>query len=157
MPAKYTRGLSLADRFWAKVEYDKAGCWLWTASLSEDGYGYFGVHEVDGWRMRKAHRIAYQLAYGPIPEGVRVLHTCDDPRCVNPEHLFLGTQTDNMRDMAAKGRGVYRARLTAEQVRTIRARYAAGGVTQRELGAEYGLTPMGIGHIIRHQTWRNPP
>jgi hypothetical protein len=93
---------SIADRFWSKV--DKApssnGCWLWTATKDRRLYGRFWN---DGNRFG-AHRTAWELTRGPIPPGLYVLHHCDTPPCVNPEHLFIGTQTDNMRDMAAKGR-----------------------------------------------------
>jgi hypothetical protein len=169
MPRQYTPYRPLEERFWSKVDYDKAGCWLWTASLNEWGYGWFGVYDGERWRMRGAHRVAYELAFGPIPEGLRVLHTCDDPRCVNPEHLFLGDQFDNMRDMAAKGRGNLQQRprearfgeacnltkLTAERVREIRERYALGGVRQCDLAAEFGVSQGAVSLLIRRQTWRD--
>lgn len=104
-----TRG-SLADRFWAKVEKSD-GCWLWLASKFQHGYG---SATVDGGRRENAHRVAWRLIRGSIPKGMFVLHRCDNPACVNPDHLWLGTQTDNMRDCAAKGR-------TALQLRPWRA------------------------------------
>lgn len=87
------------QRFWNKVEKTD-GCWLWTASKNRQGYGYF---RFDG-KMMKAHRMAWLLVHGEIPEGMLVCHTCDNPSCVNPEHLWLGTNQDNQNDMNAKGR-----------------------------------------------------
>lgn len=92
------------QRFWAKV--DKRGleeCWLWTASLFRLGYGQFRAGPGQK-RNVLAHRFSYEVAHGPIPVGLCVMHTCDNRRCVNPAHLRLGTHTDNMRDCAAKGR-----------------------------------------------------
>jgi len=85
--------------FWAEVEKTD-GCWLWRAALSTNGYGQTSR---DGVQIR-AHRLAWELERGPIPVGLLVLHRCDVPTCVNPDHLFLGTNKDNSRDMAAKGR-----------------------------------------------------
>ena len=91
--------MDLEKRFWDKVE--KAGdCWLWIAGKFKQGYGSFYFKG----RHIKAHRMAWELTYGAIPEGKRVCHYCDNPSCTNPEHLFLGTQKDNIRDMMAKGR-----------------------------------------------------
>jgi len=88
-----------AARFEAHV--DKSGdCWKWTGPLSDGGYGKFSCGQV----KRRAHRVAYEMYVGPIPDGMHVLHRCDNPPCVNPTHLFLGTHLDNMRDMEAKGR-----------------------------------------------------
>lgn len=89
-------------RFWAKVDRTD-DCWTWTAATTGSGYGRFGHQNARGGWVA-AHRFAYELANGPIPDGMFVCHKCDNPPCVNPSHLFLGTHQDNMRDMDAKGR-----------------------------------------------------
>ena len=91
----------LEERFHEKYERIPFGaCWIWTAALDTDGYGMIAV----GNTPKPAHRIAWMLNNGPIPEGRHVLHTCDNPCCVNPNHLFLGTHSDNMKDASKKGR-----------------------------------------------------
>jgi hypothetical protein len=95
----------LAERFWAKV--DVAGpedCWVWTAALGSTGYGHLGGNRRRAQPDYKAHRLSWELHHGPIPEGLSVLHRCDNPPCVNPAHLFLGTQRDNVIDAVQKGR-----------------------------------------------------
>ena len=90
--------MRLTARFWPKV--DKSGaCWLWTAA-ARNGYGQLRV----GARIIQSHRVSWELHHGPIPEGLHVLHTCDNPSCVNPDHLWLGTHGENMADRDAKGR-----------------------------------------------------
>ena len=96
--------LALVDRFWSKVEKgDGAKCWLWTAAVNDAGYGIIGIGgRRDG--VERAHRLSWMLYHGPIPAGLVVCHRCDVPACVKPEHLFLGTLSDNHQDMRAKGR-----------------------------------------------------
>jgi hypothetical protein len=97
----------VAERFWEKV--DKSGdCWVWTASKQPAGYGKFVV--TKGSSPVNAHRLSYELEVGPIPNGMQILHRCDNPSCVRPSHLFPGTQSDNMQDMRAKGRWQYKPR-----------------------------------------------
>lgn len=93
------------ERFWTKVDKTpgfgpRGDCWLWTAGVGSTGYGQFGL----GGRMVKSHRVAYELEVGPIPTGMYVLHSCDEKRCVNPAHLRIGTQQENIHDMDSRGR-----------------------------------------------------
>ena len=105
----------LRERFWAKVARGGSiDCWEWQGHLTPKGYGqiYTGTY-IDGRRCIKgAHRVAWELQRGDIPAGMQVCHICDNPSCVNPAHLFLGTQKDNMQDMSCKGRGANQGRLS---------------------------------------------
>lgn len=180
--------------FWKRV--DKAssprGCWLWTGDKTNLGYGLF---RWDG-RKQGAHRVSWMLTRGDIPEGLEVCHNCpggDNPSCVNPDHLWLGTHAQNMADKEAKGRGVYPtgerngsrkrflqsfdpndpkhlpstspysnpgersalSKVTAAQVADIRARYAEGNITQRELATEHGLSQPQVSAIITFRSWKS--
>lgn len=97
------------ERFLAKIRIDESGCWIWTAGRNKLGYGRFGL--PGQYKTVQAHRFAYEQFYGPIPEGMFVCHHCDNPPCVNPEHLFVGTHVDNMKDMWSKGRGFNKNKL----------------------------------------------
>jgi hypothetical protein len=153
-------------RFWKHV--DKSGeCWLWTATRSSDGYGRVRVQRPKRTDLN-AHRVSWELAYGPIPSGQHVLHHCDNPPCVRPDHLFLGTNADNVADKVAKGRTAdtrgernHKAKLTAEQVAVIRAEWTAGAIGRpigrsktAELAERFGVTKSSIYHVARGWTWR---
>lgn len=112
---------SLEPRFWPKVQ-KTTGCWIWTANKTRRGYGLVGV--ASG-RSMSAHRASWTLAYGPIPDGLCVLHRCDNPSCVRPDHLFLGSNADNIADREAKGRTASgerngNARLSRDAIAEIR-------------------------------------
>ena len=145
------------DRFEEKYEPEpNTGCWLWTAAVNEDGYGYFGPGGRG--RMVKAHRFSYESHTGTIPDGAHVLHRCDVRCCVNPAHLFLGSHEDNMMDMANKRRASWgersaRAKLTEEQVHLIRAVYAEGQVSMRHLAGVFGVSYTTINHICGGKRW----
>ena len=136
----------VAERFWSKV--DRSGdCWLWTGARTDQGYGRFMLNR----KSRHAPRVAYELTVGPILGGLFVLHRCDNPPCVNPSHLFLGTNADNMIDAVRKGRSP-RTKLSMEQVREIRAA-AAAGVPKKRLARTYGVDPATIRWVIQRKSW----
>lgn len=155
------RGLAqrvpLAERFWAKVRKTD-GCWWWTGATVASGYGSVGVRS---YVTRPAHVVAYELATGqviPRGGGLYVCHHCDNRLCVRPGHLFLGTHTDNQRDMVAKGRHQHgerhaQARLTADDVQGIRRR-AAEGWSSKTIAAAYGVSRHHVGAIIAGRFWR---
>jgi hypothetical protein len=142
-------------RFWEKVD-QTSSCWEWTASRYHDGYGRF---QLDG-KSQSAHRVSWTLANGPIPDGECVLHTCDNPPCVRPSHLFLGTQQDNVDDMGAKGRkhdtsGAANpsAKITEEQARDIHRR-ASEGQPHKLIGKLHGLSRQQVGAIASGRHWK---
>jgi hypothetical protein len=149
----------LAERFLEKVVRTD-NCWGWTASRNPNGYGQIGGRDR---HLLLAHRVSYELFVGTIPDGMCVLHRCDNPSCTNPAHLRLGTKADNSRDMREKGRsrggGLWgeanpAAKLTAAQVRSIRIDLANGHAI-RAIARAYGRSQRCIQHIARGTHWRN--
>lgn len=145
----------VAVRFWAKTKVD-GGHVLWTARLDADGYGRFGFNRKN-W---KAHRVAWVLAHGPIPQGLFVLHTCRIRRCVALAHLYLGTERDNWEDMVADGTNPLRslprlagAKLSPDQVTAIRERVVDGEAHGR-IAVDYGVSRSTISLIATGATWR---
>jgi len=140
-------------RFWDKV--DKSGdCWIWTACCNKDGYGRFGIGRH---KTVLAHRHSYELEHGSIQASAHVLHKCDNPPCVNPAHLFIGDQVSNMLDRdqkgrVAKGEAAGPSKLSADQVREIRAR---ANEPRQVLADEFGMSLRGIGSIIARDNWRH--
>lgn len=154
-------------RFWQRV--DKNGpvhpvygqCWMWTGLRKGIWHGFFMVSR----QVIYVHRFSHELHVGPIPSGMCVLHRCDNPPCVNPAHLFLGTRVDNNLDREEKGRGGDhkgrrngRAKLTEDQVREVRERYCCpcpGHGNATALAREFGVTPSAIHFIGKGQHWRH--
>lgn len=148
----------IKHRFFAKVSKDKRRkCWLWTASTAGKGYGQF---RIPGTRRNVyAHRMSYELHKGPIPKGMMVCHSCDNPLCVNPDHLFLGDAWINLKDMASKGRHLYgernsQAKLTARRVHAIH-RAAERGDSQRKIAERFGIGQMTVCRILKGDRWRH--
>ena len=150
---------TLQERFWAKVHKTNT-CWKWTAAKTE-GYGVLG-----GPSRILAHRLSWIIHHGRIPKNLLVLHHCDNPSCVNPDHLFLGTAGDNLHDAMKKGRwspchgndlsgsANPNTHLTLEQVIAIRSEWIPRKVSKRILSEKYGVSLNTIDNIVRKQTWR---
>lgn len=149
------------ERFWEKVK--KGGrdeCWEWQACRSWNGYGKFGI----AYKTHYAHRVAWTLTRGSIPDDLHCCHSCDNKVCVNPRHLFLGTREDNMQDASRKGRmntprngGVNngRAKLTEEEVKEIR-ELVASGMTQQVIADAYGVCQGRVSRIHLGLAWARP-
>jgi DNA-binding XRE family transcriptional regulator len=152
--------------FWPKVDVRGPDeCWPWTRGCVK-GYGSIRRDRI----ARGTHRVAWELTYGPILDGLFVLHHCDNRPCCNPAHLFLGTQMDNVNDMVAKGRGRFRqcdnrrrgaanhnAKLTTDQVVEIRRLYAGRGITQAQLAVQFNVSRALICFIVTRRAWRHVP
>lgn len=169
-PTPYSKRIQeLPSRFWAKVKKDGpvpvhlpdlGKCWVWTAGCYPSGYGVFSVNGSP----RGAHRVSYELAKGPVPDGLYVLHACDNPKCVNPDHLFAGSQKDNIQDMHNKGRyrnGAVRgernpaSKLTDDDVRCIRSIYKpySREFSQRALARRFGVSKKVIELVLSGRAW----
>jgi hypothetical protein len=165
----------LAERFWEKVDRSAGpgACWPWRARVDQDGYGHFTVSSAR--RSAGAHRVAYELCVGEIPDGMCVCHACDNPACCNPAHLFVGTNVDNVTDRQTKGRSasgdangarahpervrrgedINTAKLTCDNVREIRSAYYLSHDTLVKLAQAYGITHQNVSGIVRGEKWRH--
>jgi len=167
MPQRY---FSNPETFWSKT-VRRGECQEWIGTIDRKGYGVF-EERVDGNRhVALAHRRAYELTTGAIPPGMLICHKCDNPPCVNPAHLFVGSHKDNTRDMLEKWRGVHRplrgenhgmARLTWEEIQEIRATHPQPLPGEKLVGirvtaAKYGVTRQLIRLIATYRLWKYPP
>ncbi len=149
--------ISPEDRFWDKVDKSCVnGCWVWSAYCRKNRRGY-GVFGFKAGLIKEAHRFSYELAFGPFDESLFVLHKCDNPPCVNPAHLFLGTRADNTADMLAKGRQARGerqggAKLTSEQVIDLCKRFDAGE-SALSLSRELGVNESRVYAITSGRSW----
>jgi len=158
-PSHLYLGKDLEERFWEKVKITGPDdCWEWQAGLFDVGYGVFHADK----ETRRAHCVSWEFAYGPIPSDKWVLHRCDNRKCVNPHHLFLGTALDNAQDRKSKGRngiqyGEYanNARLTNAQVLEIREQYTTQDITQCELAMRWGVSQAEISKIVMGKSWKH--
>lgn len=146
-------------RIFERIVISESGCWLYQRGLSGKGYGIISIKD----RAVQAHRVAYELRRGPIPEGLCVLHKCDVPRCINPDHLFLGTLGENNTDREQKGRSAdrkgeanTRSKLTNEQIVSI-IRDCEGELSQAAVGRKYGISQQTVSKIVRRLRWAHVP
>jgi hypothetical protein len=146
------------DRFIEKINVTPDNCWEWTAGRYRGGYGHFRK-KVDGkWKMYKAHRFSYEWFKGKIPEGMLVCHSCDNPSCVNPEHLFVGTVKDNAQDCVKKGRNGFgrnpnHKHLSKEIADKIREDHKKG-MSYKELQKKYDQSKAQISRVVLNQIWK---
>lgn len=159
-----TRGgqpVSIELRLWPRIIKDPGGCWVWQGSRGNYGYGQV----IFNGRLHRTHRVAWELTHGLIPPGVEVCHACDNPPCINPAHLFLGTHQANMADMSRKGRspaGKKNPGLQGErngfskltdtavmEARTLRSQ----GLSFSKIGAKFGVTAQAIFQALKGKTW----
>lgn len=150
--------IPLGERLRSKTRINQeTGCWEWQAARDPNGYGRISVK----YKMLLPHRVSWELHRGPIPDGMFVLHKCDNPCCLNPDHLFIGDQADNMTDKALKGRSVFPlkrgedngfAKLTETEIIAIR---SAHGQSQRKLAKQFGVSQLHISRIQRRIVWRH--
>ena len=155
------KGKQKSNNDWEKRFFKKVKkmdiCWEWQSTISKNGYGQFSINN----KKQLAHRVSYILHYGEIPIGMLVCHSCDNRKCVNPEHLFLGTNEDNMKDMINKKRAKYASgekagssKLTNEDVKDIRLAYD-NNETTRQIAKKYNMNHSTIWNIVSGKTWKH--
>lgn len=153
---------TIRQSFWQRVikSPEPDGCWLWTGAVFQDNrYGQFYVLKRGPVR---AHRMSWMMHFGSVPKGMCVLHRCDCRLCVRPDHLWLGTQRQNIDDMLEKNRSLigernHKHKVSAQQVLQIRYLWNTGHFTQQSLADQFGLKQPQISSIVLHQSWRHIP
>lgn len=144
------------DRFWSKVKKTK-GCWDWTGHKHRQGYGFIDINSIG----KLAHRISWIINKGNIPKNLFVLHKCDNPSCVNPGHLFLGTQTDNMRDMFKKNRnadvsGEKNPNRILSKLDVLKIRKLLKlRISYKEIAKKFGISYGNVNNIVSGYAWKN--
>ncbi len=147
------------ERFWKKVDIKSEDeCWEWLGCKDKNGYGQFRVNN----KTYKSHRISWILENGDIPENYCICHSCDNPLCCNPNHLFLGTHKDNIADRDKKGRQAIRNGIKNgnhkkidQEILEIRQKYLTGLYTQKDLAEEYGVSQTQISFIVNKKQWKH--
>ena len=147
--------IELDIRFWQKVDKQKE-CWVWVGSLNNKGYGRINI----GGIIKLAHRVSYEIAYGKIPSMMSILHKCDNPPCVNPNHLQVGTHKENIEDMIEKGRGCVGegasyAKLNYQKVVQIKGMYKQSKISQRALAKLFKVSQCTISLVVNEKRWSN--
>jgi predicted XRE-type DNA-binding protein len=147
------------ENIWNNIDKkDISECWNWLGSLGNHGYGQISIN----WKKYLSHRIVYELTYGEIPEGMCICHKCDNRKCCNPEHLFLGTHQDNSNDMIAKGRQFHpigelssNRKLTEKDVLEIRRLYSTNNYSTRQLTKIFKISQTNISLIVNNKIWKH--
>lgn len=146
-----TRGLPITERLWLYIEPEpNSGCWLWTGTTTIHGYGTITMNRRPG---TKVHRASYEAYKGPIPEGMHVLHKCDVRCCVNPDHLFLGTNADNVADKVAKGRQAIMQHTKHSPETVLAVRGATG--SHRAISKRLGVSKSMVHAIKANLIWKH--
>lgn len=149
------KSIPVIDRFLEKISLPKQlhDCWEWNASTGSHGYGQL---MMPGNKPITSHCFSYKHFIGPIPTGLHVLHSCDNRKCVNPSHLFLGTNNDNIQDRVNKGRSVKAmAKLSEDDVREMRRLYNVDDVPVSVLAQQFGIKPRTVYDVIKYVTWKH--
>lgn len=156
---RYRPKIPAVERFISKFIVDKkSGCWVWSGPVSKDGYGIF--RESSDIKSMAAHRASYRIFRGKIKEGMFICHKCDNPPCVNPDHLYVGTPQDNSNDMVKRNRSLageknYKSKLNDWQVIKIRELWDSGELSQRDLAIVFGVTKTSIVQIVKRNSWKH--